>query len=114
LVCVVLSDFFFRAEDGIGDSSVTGVQTCALPIYETFVTRSPNHMWAISWRIALARSSRTASVTFERKTKVSLKVTQPMFSMAPEIGRASWRERGKSSSGVGIRRTCELHKAGRV
>src|SRR5207237_1772061 len=25
--------FFFRAEDGIRDSSVTGVQTCALPIY---------------------------------------------------------------------------------
>src|SRR5260370_8050314 len=25
--------FFFQGEDGIGDSSVTGVQTCALPIY---------------------------------------------------------------------------------
>src|SRR4029434_11356890 len=29
LLCVV---FFFQAEDGIRDSSVTGVQTCALPI----------------------------------------------------------------------------------
>src|SRR5207237_5571976 len=28
-----LSVFFFQAEDGIRDSSVTGVQTCALPIY---------------------------------------------------------------------------------
>src|SRR5260370_40641300 len=27
-----LSCFFFQAEDGIRDSSVTGVQTCALPI----------------------------------------------------------------------------------
>mgnify|MGYP002525522337 CR=1 FL=1 len=26
--------FFFQAEDGIRDSPVTGVQTCALPIYE--------------------------------------------------------------------------------
>ena len=26
-------DFFFQAEDGIRDSPVTGVQTCALPIY---------------------------------------------------------------------------------
>src|SRR5260370_40970614 len=26
------SEFFFQAEDGIRDSSVTGVQTCALPI----------------------------------------------------------------------------------
>src|SRR5690606_40690953 len=26
-------DFFFQAEDGIRDFHVTGVQTCALPIY---------------------------------------------------------------------------------
>jgi len=26
--------FFFQAEDGIRDTSVTGVQTCALPISE--------------------------------------------------------------------------------
>src|SRR5262249_56801405 len=26
--------FFFQAEDGIRDWSVTGVQTCALPIYD--------------------------------------------------------------------------------
>src|SRR5260370_10128900 len=30
-LCIVLV-FFFQAEDGIRDSSVTGVQTCALPI----------------------------------------------------------------------------------
>src|SRR5690606_39564074 len=29
---VVLSFFFFQAEDGIRDFHVTGVQTCALPI----------------------------------------------------------------------------------
>src|SRR5687767_15964889 len=28
--------FFFQAEDGIRDKLVTGVQTCALPIYELF------------------------------------------------------------------------------
>src|SRR6266568_6566067 len=27
--------FFFQAEDGIRDGTVTGVQTCALPIYVT-------------------------------------------------------------------------------
>src|SRR5262249_58451236 len=32
-VCVVF--FFFQAEDGIRDWSVTGVQTCALPISPT-------------------------------------------------------------------------------
>src|SRR5437762_6362443 len=31
--------FFFQAEDGIRDTSVTGVQTCALPILETAPAR---------------------------------------------------------------------------
>src|SRR2546430_12720835 len=31
---VVVSFFFFQAEDGIRDLTVTGVQTCALPISE--------------------------------------------------------------------------------
>src|SRR2546430_10527306 len=31
-VCVVFFFFFFQAEDGIRDLTVTGVQTCALPI----------------------------------------------------------------------------------
>src|SRR5256885_8490242 len=28
--------FFFQAEDGIRDYKVTGVQTCALPIFKSF------------------------------------------------------------------------------
>src|SRR5688500_20319597 len=32
---LLLSFFFFQAEDGIRDYKVTGVQTCALPILET-------------------------------------------------------------------------------
>src|SRR2546430_5943154 len=32
--CCSLFFFFFQAEDGIRDLTVTGVQTCALPIYE--------------------------------------------------------------------------------
>src|SRR5687768_18478237 len=31
--------FFFQAEDGIRDVAVTGVQTCALPIYRPSRTR---------------------------------------------------------------------------
>src|SRR5207237_4882520 len=34
LITDILFFFFFQAEDGIRDSSVTGVQTCALPISE--------------------------------------------------------------------------------
>src|SRR5258706_1350172 len=32
LQCYIIFFFFFQAEDGIRDWSVTGVQTCALPI----------------------------------------------------------------------------------
>src|SRR2546422_7778871 len=31
--CVLFFFFFFQAEDGIRDVAVTGVQTCALPIF---------------------------------------------------------------------------------
>src|SRR5687768_18219569 len=33
--------FFFQAEDGIRDVAVTGVQTCALPIYSTNFKMKP-------------------------------------------------------------------------
>src|SRR5437870_10140117 len=35
-VMAMFDSFFFRAGDGIRDGHVTGVQTCALPIYERF------------------------------------------------------------------------------
>src|SRR3712207_7169524 len=33
LLCFCVFFFFFQAEDGIRDIGVTGVQTCALPIF---------------------------------------------------------------------------------
>src|SRR5258708_1825958 len=39
-VCPVALFFFFQAEDGIRDDLVTGVQTCALPIYGKTTTTS--------------------------------------------------------------------------
>ena len=35
--------FFFQAEDGIRDHCVTGVQTCALPIFVTHSTQLEQH-----------------------------------------------------------------------
>src|SRR5690606_39905565 len=49
--------FFFQAEDGIVDFHVSGVQTCALPIYLSWRGR---HLWAqlgrmfVGWLLALA------------------------------------------------------------
>src|SRR5438132_13641085 len=63
--------FFFQAEDGIRDHCVTGVQTCALPIF--------------SGRLFLGGHSyggRQAS----------------MLAAEQQIGRASWRERGSTSA----------------
>src|SRR2546430_113122 len=44
--------FFFQAEDGIRDLTVTGVQTCALPIYfSSPPIRESDYFgcWVISW-----------------------------------------------------------------
>src|SRR5260370_9210099 len=44
--------FFFQAEDGIRDSSVTGVQTCALPISVFTETRFSEHRIAAGRELA--------------------------------------------------------------
>src|SRR5688572_31763442 len=36
-VAAISKSFFFQAEDGIRDLTVTGVQTCALPIFDQIV-----------------------------------------------------------------------------
>src|SRR5258708_32040879 len=42
LICMLLNFFFFfQAEDGIRDDLVTGVQTCALPIFEALACGTP-------------------------------------------------------------------------
>ena len=40
-VLFVFFFFFFQAEDGIRDIGVTGVQTCALPIYIMYQIKWP-------------------------------------------------------------------------
>src|SRR5437868_15218878 len=41
--CINLFFFFFQAEDGIRDRNVTGVQTCALPIYPLLIWAAQKH-----------------------------------------------------------------------
>src|SRR3989441_1513638 len=50
--------FFFQAEDGIRDKLVTGVQTCALPIYASTVARMVERQGgrAQVWRARAAHS----------------------------------------------------------
>ena len=67
--------FFFQAEDGIRDWSVTGVQTCALPIWINF-----NFICFNKFDNILCRLWLTLLIT-------------PNIVMIIQIGRASCRER---------------------
>src|SRR3712207_2598342 len=69
------SFFFFQAEDGIRDIGVTGVQTCALPIYDAARTV----YWAFDRRPALIvravdEIDVIAAVDYARETGTPLSV----------------------------------------
>src|SRR5437870_11005775 len=71
---VELGDFFFQAKDGIRDGHVTGVQTCALPIFRTrreYLRRRSSILAARSSSVARARlrsfSTASASRSEERR-----------------------------------------------
>ena len=53
--------------------------------HQVWVTRSPNHMCDISCAITIARVRRSSSVTRPRGSNSSRKVTQPGFSIAPQL-----------------------------
>src|SRR5207302_7975634 len=101
------------AEDGIRDFHVTGVQTCALPIYSgALFTANSGGLLAVAkcmlaaaafargsggcdWRAAfLAVRARAASMTLRKSTSIR-------SGWPEEIGRASCRERGWASGGGG-------------
>src|SRR5207248_11109463 len=51
--------FFFQAEDGIRDRTVTGVQTCALPIFSPVLSAGkPLHAWLDSTGLTVAEAAR--------------------------------------------------------
>src|SRR5256886_3530518 len=86
--------FFFQAEDGIRDLTVTGVQTCALPILRggvlyMSVMRSPGTPKAV--RRSLDSSTTTRIASTRSTTHRSIRWARPGFRM--KIGRASCRER---------------------
>src|SRR5262249_58358241 len=99
-----LGCFFFQAEDGIRDWSVTGVQTCALPISQAA-------------RAATGRQTATSpspcaklpAALDDSALAMNCKKTKPALSTSdarrtslrqPQIGRASCRERGETAGGA--------------
>src|SRR2546430_2318414 len=55
--------FFFQAEDGIRDLTVTGVQTCALPISTIFTESYKNTSAVITARSTISSSNSGAALT---------------------------------------------------
>src|SRR5205085_3794685 len=105
--------FFFQAEDGIRDLTVTGVQTCALPI------SASGEPWLRRFDVATFSHPRYIEIEApeiesyaERAAPIEPPGVEPWATgvlrilFTREIGRASCRERGwlrVVAGGVGIR-----------
>src|SRR5262249_57708709 len=90
--------FFFQAEDGIRDWSVTGVQTCALPIYSQSAEPIPAGSW---------KSKPGCDPAVIRRLSSSRMPYCPAASMARTIvgatGRSEERRVGKEGRDRGVR-----------
>src|SRR2546430_3146713 len=53
--------FFFQAEDGIRDLTVTGVQTCALPIYSSS---------GLFWKLAPPEGAQNGGASFQKRPEL--------------------------------------------
>src|SRR5207248_4796163 len=101
---------FFQAEDGIRDRTVTGVQTCALPILyrgsspastaaTSSATSKATEVCASAVEAAMCGvATKLASVSSGLPVGGSFSKTS---AAAAEIGRASCRERGDRAVGGG-------------
>src|SRR5437868_12761066 len=90
---MIRSFFFFQAEDGIRDRNVTGVQTCALPIFGLLgeaagCDRRGEQLGELRLHVAEVDAILRALGARERRAHGG-----------EEIGRASCRERGGRAGG---------------
>src|SRR5699024_11935712 len=101
--------FFFQAEDGIRDRNVTGVQTCALPIY-TLPSDEREYAQSDPWQLQQIMLNSGEDRSDIRNTFQYLarpETFEPIPSagkkkqIRDEIGRASCREREEVSGGDG-------------
>src|SRR5437762_11605099 len=87
-----LFSFFFQAEDGIRDTSVTGVQTCALPILLGGRASRPIANPAYPSEVGLPRWRGDISAGSPADLAASIPIAGRCCPAA-KIGRASCRER---------------------
>src|SRR6266496_1114297 len=95
--------FFFQAEDGIRDLYVTGVQTCALPIWLPAVSSAWGSPWCSASPSALRGESATAGGADAQSTKLfytSLsRVSQRTSVSTHSLARGAVRRLGKIQRG---------------
>src|SRR5260221_7382539 len=84
--------FFFQAEDGIRDHCVTGVQTCALPIFrEVLVLRE---LEGCSYKEIASITAIPIGTVMSALARGRQRLQRALTHGSPqEIGRASCRER---------------------
>src|SRR5699024_12682328 len=86
--CVV---FFFQAVDGIRDRNVTGVQTCALPIWAPTPWPSvPQHLlhWATTTHAGLKNTRKSVplpATTMTSRLAKTLQVLRPRIQNLPHV-----------------------------
>src|SRR5687768_17886645 len=83
--------FFFQAEDGIRDVAVTGVQTCALPIFLEGFEKIFDALDQILKIIRASEGKADAAQKIMAKFKLDEEQTDAILEL--KIGRASCRER---------------------
>src|SRR5207249_6371274 len=92
--------FFFQAEDGIRDRNVTGVQTCALPIWTSstgsrnFGKRKRNSGRSRSNSASVCDHERPSDAPGSGRRTIAIPIESPDRNpRSGQIGRASCRER---------------------
>src|SRR5690606_41013634 len=69
--------FFFQAEDGIRDFHVTGVQTCALPIYNVVSVFKPTILIGVSGQNGIFTEALVSSMMTYCEQPIVLPLSNP-------------------------------------
>src|SRR5258706_15137316 len=94
---ILIFFFFFQAEDGIRDWSVTGVQTCALPIWPDLDAQlvGENVALQLERRVAFRRAMKESVSRAMRMGAQGIKIQCAGRLGGTEIARTEWYREGR-------------------
>src|SRR5437763_13001981 len=105
-VAIICFFFFFQAEDGIRDTSVTGVQTCALPILVDLPAGTINHHWTKN--VIASADGSTLYVSVGSNSNAAENGVDKEQARAAIWERSEERRVGKECRGRGAREQCKI------